>query len=1339
MLLCTIAVASPADGSETIHASGEDLSQSIRDLGNTDSDREITILLNDEIKYYLDYNPEKHDSTGSLPENYGFYGKTLIIDGDSDGDGVKAEVTIHGYQEINSNNQKDRTIVVKNIQFKTEKQDNNRCVFGLNHFNNVTFENCDSDGVAFMLCCENTPGSSITAKKCNMVLENSDKSSPGYYALTLKGTTLLAQDVSVSGYDRGINLEMSTGSNLLTSAVAENCKVSGTAEDKKALQFANGNIGYTAIARNCIFNDCGNAISINEGLTEGTVFSIGNLFSKCDSDFLYSASGTSISTAKIVSAGDRFDSEMVVSVENNGTPPADSVEKINWYTPGKPMTIRNGNELKQFAELVNSGIDFKGETVTLETEIELSGEWTPIGMGMISSGSITTDSTPFRGTFNGNGNTIRGLEIKSTTYIDDQPVGLFGTIDGGTVTNLTLSDFDIEGGILVGTIAGALCNGGSVSDCIVGTSEDQSIISVSNDVGGVVGKLYKDGTITRCYNYVDVSSTNGKAGGIVSAAYYAPELNGMTIKNCHNYGDITCTNGGYTGGIAGLSSSDIEGCTNHGAIKSNGESTGGIVGEQKNAGSIIECTNYGTVASENTTINEKNYGMGGIVGWIRYPGDGNFSEKIEHIVVDGCENEANVTFNGTGVGGIVGMAYHGITVQNCRVGTESSVVIKGTNMVGGIVGGTQQHENQPHPKEGCFVRIIGNSCTCTIDATGDEGSKGGIIGHLTSESSNDTCYSPNNSFSTVINNTINVEGVDKDVFGGGDTVATIEFNGILYGYPKLQTAINNADDESIVTLMKNIDESVIINISKTITLDLNGHFINYNGSIPYNQGGDETIDIRNGTLTITDSQPWSLNVNPDDRYSVAYEGNGAITYNGEGRAIKISGHNAHLIVEGGKIVSEGGDGIYITADVSGSSSGWNCSVTINEGYIRSTEYGIGVSGNRAVLNFNGGVVEATDNSAIAGNGTVNDDDDRGNTEINISGGYALGFMGDTNRDEGYVANAIYHPQSGILNISGDAIIYADNGPGVVIRSGTLNMIGGTIIATGNYSGTVGDASSTVPPYGIVADYSSDYPGGMEPPITISGGNVMSDTGALLLLSTEHEDNAFEVSGGSFSSNVSEFCADGFTASLNPNGTYGVVKKTGVDITTDGNNGTIPTDGDSYILTSDGKHNATITIEFPDGSLTITGSFEDASYTVSLSAEDSGFPEYDYCFEIDTPGIIIDEIMVEFDASRNGYKIDSVNAFYVESDGSLSNLEAGFDGETVWFLTSCNSQYVVDVIYEAISTGPDYPPLDDDDEYIPPIYVPEQPSDDDTVKIIACAAAAVVAALIAAYLIIDRKH
>ncbi len=374
---------------------------------------------------------------------------------------------------------------------------------------------------------------------------------------------------------------------------------------------------------------------------------------------------------------------------------------------------------------------------------------------------------------------------------------------------------------------------------------------------------------------------------------------------------------------------------------------------------------------------------------------------------------------------------------------------------------------------------------------------------------------------------------DWTILEDGQSIVA-EIDGVQFA--TLADAFAVAEDGSTIVLLTGVTEAVTLSSGNSITLDLNGHTLHYNETIPYSQGGDETIKIVNGTLTITDSSDWSVTV---DDYNVIYTGDGAVTYDGSGRAIMVSGENAHLVVNGGYIHSIGGDGIYVTGNTTPGDSAWNCTVTMNGGYVQSTEYGIGVAGNGAVLTMKGGYVEADNNAAIAGNGTNNETFYKGGTTITITGGTVIGNI----TSPGYISCGIYHPQSGTLTISGGTIVSTD-GVGVLMRGGQMEMTGGTIVSkTNGTEGGVGDSSIDVPPYGVVLDGSAKYYGFEDASVIVSGGSIEAETpfGVLEHPSISSSDK-IQVSGGTYTGEVgTEFIAEGFVLT-GSEGSYTVIEQ-----------------------------------------------------------------------------------------------------------------------------------------------------------------------------------------------------
>lgn len=168
-------------------------------------------------------------------------------------------------------------------------------------------------------------------------------------------------------------------------------------------------------------------------------------------------------------------------------------------------TVYNANGLKEWAEAVQTDPTLN---ITLTADIDLTGEtWTPVGM-----------NRPYSGTFNGQGHTITGLNISSSSGA----VALFNNIGGaGKVMNLQLKDVTYNGSTAMGGIAHG--NSGTITACsVTGT-----LTTTSNtaDVGGIAA--INLGNITACW--FSGTITEGRIGGVA----------GSNISTGSYYGRIT--------------------------------------------------------------------------------------------------------------------------------------------------------------------------------------------------------------------------------------------------------------------------------------------------------------------------------------------------------------------------------------------------------------------------------------------------------------------------------------------------------------------------------------------------------------------------------------------------------------------------------------------------------------------------------------------------------------------------------------------------------------------------------------------------------------------------------
>ncbi|MDL2273420.1 S-layer homology domain-containing protein [Oscillospiraceae bacterium OttesenSCG-928-G22] len=215
-------------------------------------------------------------------------------------------------------------------------------------------------------------------------------------------------------------------------------------------------------------------------------------------------------------------------------------------TPAKPVEIYDAAQLRQIAQLTNSGKleDFfhgenSGEQVylLLMQDIDLSAYgivfndgkgWEPIGLNAGCS---------FAGHFDGGGFTVSGLYInKNTNY-----AGLFGYVDGGEIKNLGLADVRVRDNYWIGGLAGYIENS-SIENCYVTGN-----ISGDSDTGGLVGEVKGGSSIEGCYVNGTISGIDplrGNIGGLVG------KLANSSIENCHATGSVNGYNG--VGGLVGM-------------------------------------------------------------------------------------------------------------------------------------------------------------------------------------------------------------------------------------------------------------------------------------------------------------------------------------------------------------------------------------------------------------------------------------------------------------------------------------------------------------------------------------------------------------------------------------------------------------------------------------------------------------------------------------------------------------------------------------------------------------------------------------------------------------------
>ena len=305
-------------------------------------------------------------------------------------------------------------------------------------------------------------------------------------------------------------------------------------------------------------------------------------------------------------------------------------------------------------------------------------------------------------------------------------------------------------------------------------------------------------------------------------------------------------------------------------------------------------------------------------------------------------------------------------------------------------------------------------------------------------------------------------------------------------YATLQEAVNAATAGQTVTVIDDVDmtsgKNITVNAGQDIVLDMNGH------SIKGANADNKNILVR-GKLTLKDSKENSTGkIYAETPYQYGVYDKSLVNVDGTGEFVMESGHIYSVIPE--KTGDNGQFGI----------GAWGSSkITINGGTVESGWY------------------------AIAGNGNETE-----STTITINGGTLVSTAD----------YAIYHPQPGTLTVNDGAVVYGAAGA-IAMKRGELEINGGTLTSkgigdTGNWgdgTGNLGNAAlNFCEPYGDVK-------------ATITGGTITAEGDAVLIDAqpTEGKTVTLAIEGGTYSSDVSKYCAAGFTATPNADGTYGITK------------------------------------------------------------------------------------------------------------------------------------------------------------------------------------------------------
>lgn len=402
-------------------------------------------------------------------------------------------------------------------------------------------------------------------------------------------------------------------------------------------------------------------------------------------------------------------------------------------TEESPYLITSGTDWNTLAGYMQKiGETFDGKYLKVANSFDFKeGEFTTLG---------STD-VPLQGNFNGNGNTIGGINYTSTDSYD----GVFRVIG----SNALISDLTLKGEVstskfYIGGFAGEIY--GKLSKCV-----NEINVSCDDDGASGFGYIHGSATLTDCVNKGTITATgeaiagfaymmaqpegsepgaqfircinegkivnNGKdkyTAGLIAKAYPC------RLEECVNKGTIEITNQATTQAVAGLiayaqnaNSLGYDIVRSHNEVDiTAGALVAGLVGQvqssssNRNALRLVESYNTGNISAVSTSTvrnaptagltafytpgstytdcyntgsvkSEKNAYTAGIAAYYF-----DSSNKDNPITFTRTTNSGNIVANGEQGGGITAYARGYLTIDNC----SNTGNVNGTYSLGGLVG-----------------------------------------------------------------------------------------------------------------------------------------------------------------------------------------------------------------------------------------------------------------------------------------------------------------------------------------------------------------------------------------------------------------------------------------------------------------------------------------------------------------------------------------------------------------------------------------------------------------------------------------------------------------------------
>ena len=250
-------------------------------------------------------------------------------------------------------------------------------------------------------------------------------------------------------------------------------------------------------------------------------------------------------------------SETVVASETQAAVPSDEVSvysgtpDTSWYTGSEnEYVLTTADQLMGFQQLRAEDNTFEGITIKLGASMTIN-EGTADELKAKAAENYAwaglNSENEFKGTFDGQGNTISGVYMQLASAAKK---GMFGTLG----ENATIKNFTLDNSYFGGPTAAEKSNFGAIAGLVTGKNVLISNVNVKAiveegsgeklaNVGGFIGAIIAEASIIieNCTFDGSVTTTGECAGGFLG--YLSFSKAEVIIKNCTCNGVVTAANG----------------------------------------------------------------------------------------------------------------------------------------------------------------------------------------------------------------------------------------------------------------------------------------------------------------------------------------------------------------------------------------------------------------------------------------------------------------------------------------------------------------------------------------------------------------------------------------------------------------------------------------------------------------------------------------------------------------------------------------------------------------------------------------------------------------------------